>query len=69
MDKDIRKILKAAQAQGFEVRTSRKGYPLVYTDDGKFVTKAAQTPSDRRGQRNLISALRKAGFTWPPPRR
>lgn len=67
MDKDTRKILKAAQAQGFEVRTSRKGYPLVYRD-GTFVTKAAQTTSDRRSQRNLISALRRAGFIWPPPR-
>lgn len=67
MDKDTRKILQAAERQGFEIRTSGKGYPLIYRD-GEFVTKAAQTTSDQRSQKNLIAALRRAGFKWPPPR-
>ncbi len=65
MDKDTRKILEAAQRQGFTVTKSKKGYALIHKD-GEFVTKAAQTPSDYRGQRNLVAALRRFGFIWPP---
>ncbi|HEY9395933.1 MAG TPA: hypothetical protein VIP58_17405 [Nocardioides sp.] len=68
MNKDTRNLLKEIQRQGFEVKVSRKGYPLIYTADGTFVTKIAQTPSDRRGWNNAIAALRRAGFRWPPPR-
>lgn len=67
VDKDTRKVLRAAEKQGFEVRTSAKGYPMIYRD-GAFVTKAAQTGSDQRGLKNLIAALRRHGFQWPPPR-
>lgn len=65
MDKDTRRVLDAAAKQGFEIRYSAKGYPLIYRD-GAFVAKAAQTTGDRRSLLNLISALRRAGFTWPP---
>lgn len=65
MDKDTRKIIREAERQGFEVRTSGKGYPLIYRD-GEFIAKAAQTTSDRRSTRNLIATLRRAGFIWPP---
>lgn len=66
MDKDTRKILREATRQGFEVRTSKTGHPMVYRD-GQFVAKASSTPGDVRALRNLIGALRRAGFTWPPP--
>ncbi len=68
MDKDTRKVLAAAERQGFTIRYSAKGYPLIYNRDGTFVTKAAQTGSDRRGPKNLVAALRRHGFVWPPPR-
>lgn len=61
-NKETRVLLKALQGQGFEVRYSSKGYPLVYTADGTFVTKMAQTPSDWRGRKNLQATLRRAGF-------
>lgn len=67
MDKDLRKILKEAERQGFEIRTTSDGHPMVYRN-GKFITKSAMTPSDQRGQKNLIAALRRAGFQWPPKR-
>lgn len=67
LDKDLRKILKAAEKQGFEVRTTTNGHPMVYRD-GTFVTQSAMTPGDWRGQRNLIAALRRFGFQWPPTR-
>lgn len=67
MNKDLKRILTAAQAQGFEVRYSSKGHPMIYKD-GQFVTQSAATPSDWRGSRNLIAALRRFGFQWPPRR-
>ncbi|GAA4627238.1 hypothetical protein [Cellulomonas oligotrophica] len=67
MDKDTRKVLREAERQGFEVRVSKTGHPMVYRD-GVFVTQAASTSSDHRGIRNLIAALRRAGFAWPPKR-
>jgi hypothetical protein len=67
MDKDTRKVLRAAERQGFEIRTSGTGHPMIYRD-GVFVAKAASTPGDQRGLKNLIAALRRAGFVWPPRR-
>lgn len=40
---------------------------MVYRN-GEFVSKVALTPSDHRGQRNLMSALKRHGFDWPPKR-
>lgn len=68
MNKDTRKLLAEAERQGFTVKVSRKGYPMVYAPDGTFVTKIAQTPSDRRGWQNALSALKRAGLRWPPKR-
>ena len=67
MDKDTRKVVKAAERQGFEVRISKTGHPMIYRD-GRFVTKVASTPSDVRGLKNLVAALRREGFVWPPRR-
>lgn len=67
MDKDTRKVLAAAEKQGFTVRYTTDGHPMVYLGR-TFVSKAAMTPGDRRGLRNLIAALRRHGFVWPPPR-
>lgn len=67
MDKDLKKILRAAEKQGFEIRHTSDGHPMVYRD-GKFITKSSKTPGDRRGQLNLIATLRRHGFRWPPKR-
>ena len=64
MDKDLKKLLKALEAQGFEVRKSGKGYPMVYLR-GEFVAKLAQTPGDWRSWKNGLAALRRHGFKWP----
>ncbi|MEU0515604.1 MULTISPECIES: hypothetical protein [Amycolatopsis] len=65
MDKDARKVLREAERQGFEIRTTKRGHPVVYRD-GVFVTTYSGTPGDRRAIRNFIAALRRAGFIWPP---
>ncbi|WP_051898632.1 hypothetical protein [Sciscionella sediminilitoris] len=61
MDKDVRKLIRRLEAQGFEVRYSAKGYPLVYRD-GEFVTKLPQTPSDWRGLKNSVAHLKRHGY-------
>ena len=65
MDKDLKKVLKEAVRQGFEVRGTTDGHPMVYKD-GRFVTQFAKTPGDKRGLGNGIAAMRRHGFKWPP---
>ena len=65
MDKDLKKIVKALQKQGFEVEVTRKGHLMVYRD-GRLVTTFSGTASDWRALKNGIAAARRAGFRWPP---
>jgi hypothetical protein len=65
VDKDTRKVLKEASKQGFEVRQTTSQHPMVYLN-GRFVAQFSGTPSDVRGLRNGIAALRRHGFRWPP---
>jgi hypothetical protein len=65
MDKNARKILAAAEKQGFTWKLSSKGHPQVYRD-GAWVAAYSGTPGDQRALRNFLAQLRRAGFTWPP---
>jgi hypothetical protein len=65
MDKDLKKIIKALEAQGFEVTVTRKQH-IAVSKDGRFVVMFAGTASDWRSMRNGIAAARRAGFQWPP---
>lgn len=67
MRKDMKKLVKEAKKQGFEVRISKTNHPMFYKN-GAFVAKGASTPSDSRGFANLIAQLRRAGLKWPPKR-
>ena len=64
MDKDLRKVVKALEAQGFESRVSRKGH-IIVTRKGRVVAVFSGTASDWRAMRNGIAAARRAGFVWP----
>lgn len=68
MDKDTRKVLAAAEAQGFTWRTNRDGHPMVFLG-AQYVTQFSGTPGDVRGIRNGIAAMRRHGFLWPPGRK
>lgn len=65
MNKDLKKLIKALEEQGYVVTYTAKGHPVVHTADGKWVTNMAGTPSERRGWRNALAALRRSGFIWP----
>jgi peptidoglycan/xylan/chitin deacetylase (PgdA/CDA1 family) len=67
MDKDTRKVLKEAEDQGFTVTRTSDNHPMIRMD-GRFVATASSTPGDVRALRNLIAALRRHGFVWPPAR-
>lgn len=67
MDKEMRKIAKALERQGFTVKVTKRGHISV-SKDGRFVVVFAGKPSDWRAMRNAIAAARRAGFVWPEDR-
>ena len=67
MNKDLRKIVKALKAQGFEVDTTSKGHVIV-TRDGDLIATFSGAASDWRSLRNGLAPLKRAGFRWPPTR-
>ncbi len=64
MDKDLKKVLEALEAQGFDIRLTKSGR-LMVTKDGEFVVVLGGNAKDWRGLRNGIAAARRAGFRWP----
>jgi len=62
MNKDLRKLLDAVEAQGFTVTRTRKGHYLVRNAEGAAVTTIAGTASDHRSIKNSLSPLKRAGF-------
>lgn len=67
MDKDMKKIAKALEAQGFTIEATRKGH-LAVRLDGRLIATFSGTPGDRRSTKNALAYLKRAGFTWPPDR-
>lgn len=67
MDKDMKKLIKALESQGFEIRFTKKGHVTVGRD-GKIVATLAGTASDWRGGRNALARLKRAGFRPPNTR-
>ena len=61
MDKDLRKLLRQVEAQGFTWKRQSNSHIAVYLD-GRKVTTFAATPSDRRSWMNTMSALKRTGF-------
>ncbi len=67
MDKDLKKIIEALKAQGFEIEVSTKQHVMVYMN-GSLIATFSGTPSDWRAIKNGVSKARKHGFQWPPKR-
>ncbi|MFJ3601874.1 hypothetical protein ACIPVA_03665 [Streptomyces anulatus] len=59
--KEVRDLIKKAEAQGFEVTRTTKGH-YRFRKGGKLITTISGTPSDRRGLMNSKVALKRAGF-------
>ena len=69
MGNDLRKLLRAAEAQGFTVERTSKGHWLVRNAEGLVVTVMSGTASDHRPWRHGLVHLKRAGLIWPPPRK
>jgi predicted RNA binding protein YcfA (HicA-like mRNA interferase family) len=67
MDKDLKKLIEALEAQGFTVERTTKGHVMVYRDAILVVTFSG-TASDWRAMKNGIAKARRFGFKWPPRR-
>lgn len=67
MDKDLRKLIKALEAQGFDVEITARQHVMVFKD-GALVVTFSGTPSDWRAMKNGIAKARRFGFRWPPNR-
>lgn len=67
MHKDLRKIVKALEDQGFEVTVTKRGHVTV-SRDGELIATFSGTASDWRSIRNGLAPLKRAGFRWPPKR-
>ncbi|GAA4123173.1 hypothetical protein GCM10022215_29560 [Nocardioides fonticola] len=64
MDKDLKKVIQALEAQGFEIRLTRRGRLAVFNGE-EYVTTFSGKPGDWRAFKNALAALRRAGFRWP----
>lgn len=64
MNKELKKLIKELEAQGFTVEVGRKNPHPIVRKDGRRVATLASTPSDSRSWKNGIAALRRAGFRW-----
>lgn len=64
----IRDYLSEAQAQGFVVIRARSGHLNIFTPHHQFVTWTSTSVTDgsRDAAANLLAALRRHGFLWPP---
>ncbi|GLF98233.1 hypothetical protein [Streptomyces yaizuensis] len=59
--KEVNKLIKAIEKQGFTVRRTTKGHHQVFKGSA-FVTVLPGTPSDHRSLKNSLSYLKRAGF-------
>jgi hypothetical protein len=70
LPKELRKIAKAAEDQGWRIEETKKGHRFVPPDKTQPAVQAHGTPSDVRAQRNLLSQLKRSGLMWPwPPKK
>lgn len=63
MHKDLRKLVKAAEAQGFTTRTARTNHVQFFAPGERRACACfASTPSDKRSWLNSLADLKRAGF-------
>jgi predicted RNA binding protein YcfA (HicA-like mRNA interferase family) len=62
--KELKEIVKAAEEQGWRVKTTKRGHSMFLAPDGINKVTAGGTPSDHRAVANLLGDLRRYGFKW-----
>jgi hypothetical protein len=62
MDKGLKTLLRKLEAQGWELRETKKGFYAVPPDESKPMVMIHLTPSDRRAWNNMMGFLKRSGF-------
>ena len=60
--KEIRKLVKSLQQQGWRVEQLKSGHYRAYAPDGENIVHIAGTPSDHHAMGNTLARLRKLGY-------
>lgn len=62
--KSLKKLFKELESeQGARIETRRKGWMIYPPDTSRSAVMIHKTPSDRRAWANMLSELRRSGFT------
>lgn len=68
MNRDIKKLAKWAESNGWAVVDDTKGYTRFHSPDGKFIAHYPATPRNpKRRMADLRTALKREGLQIPPP--
>jgi len=62
VDKQLNKLFKELERQGFRIETKKKGYMIYPADKSLGQVTVHKTPSDNRAWNNMLSELRRCGF-------
>jgi tryptophanase len=65
MNREVKRLVRALEAQGIRVVKRHGGHIAVYAPDGLVFM--AATPSDYRAHRNDLARLRRHGVDLPRP--
>lgn len=61
--KDIKKLIKQAEAQGWRRKDKKSGW-MLYSPDGTTQVMIHKSASDARALGNIISLISDGGFKW-----
>ena len=61
MSKDLKKLMKNAEQQGWNIKLTGGGHLKWTAPNGAFVF-SARTPSDQRAIQNIVSQLQTRGY-------
>ena len=62
--KDLKKILQAAEKQGWKVERTKKGHWQLFAPDGVNIVTVSGTPGGAKAIQYIVSDLRRFGFVW-----
>lgn len=62
MDKGLAALFEKLEAQGWELRETKKGWFAVPPDKGRPMVAIHGTPSDHRAWRNMLALLKRSGY-------
>lgn len=59
-----RRLFRDLRRAGWNIHVGGSGHYQIRDTDNRLITTTPASPSDRRGRRNLLADLRRAGFDW-----